>query len=1402
MIVIDKLKFFPFSTRELAIPNKPNFARYTIIFYPENTNFVNSYPFMNLRKLFVRKIHPIASRFPKTRILPSLLAQYKQMGLLPIRKIGTSTDNIFVDTTQFLDAVDVKFGDGTFRRVMVASTIKNFLTGIRSSMEGRLKIFFYFIDMDQEFQRDIYSRRIWPILDMAKQEEQFPFDYFLVGIMKDNVVTYTLFSNTDDTLPFARMRSVIANLQSAKAGFVEEDESSTAASKIVNDLKFEPNPPQIPEDQPPPVDSTIINTDDNLPLDHESRKREQERETLAIAIGQYLKAMPPSVRKKILTSKLDTDTKHSIAAKSILFSASGDIDKANELVDSVPADQKKFMFDKVKEELLSDIVTRSDPQNNSRHPIVGKIDINQVIENKEPSHILNKRKLDFEESFEKDLKNSLRLLGSKDFPLKLQSVKKTPIPVDPGDLDVSLYDKYEIVLVDGKKKKHPIEIQIPRILEDGTFLINGKKKYLIYQIILDPIYFIKAGQAKLETLYAPVSIHLKETKRKSYFDILIGGYKIPLMALMGYYLGFDDTMKLFKAKWKISDETDMSARTNIELSDGKFLNIYYTESCTEKLLNSYFEIPIQLSSTDITDKKSFTEALIKITGNRNCIFKIDEVLSNIMEPVAVQILKSKLLPFTLPQIILYICQELVKGRVDDRNNISQQRIRSSELFVHQIQKLVLGSYNEYRTRLVSGDSNAKYSLDVTQAVKEIVNSKLFRDLENINPIEELSCLTRVTPIGDGGIPDANALVSAARNIHPTYYGNLDPMDTPEGPNVGIINQLTVGAKVTSSRGSFIEQLDSADEKSGMLSVNSAVIPFVGSTDGCRVMFSGSQGRQSIPINGSEPPIIQTGYESVLTGMLSDSYVKKSIADGTIVKITDNSISIKLKNGRIQVINLAPIKLQSGQGISSLNEFKPIVKVGDTVKKNEIVAEGVHIKDGVISVGTNLLCAVMTWKGYSYEDGYIISDRVAREKLSSSALHEIEVLIKNVDRVSFIAQEGVETKRGEPLLIRTSKDVEEIVGLDLDELEQGQIITKSPGGKIVSLEIFPNVKISRYPVLEEPFQKFRIKYEESIGPFPKKFISRIDGDRQQFSGVLVKFKLIEHQQCEDGDKITNSYGGKGVIAKIEPEENMPVTPWGERIDVILNPIAIINRMNPSTIKELHLSLTSKFLAKKLVAMGTTKSKPAMDLLNSVLTTLDKTKDQKISSDSMKSFRAMSATDYANFIQKLVDSDYIFPFIIPPFQEPSLDDIKRAMSLVGAKPAYKLAIKEYGIKTRHDIAVGYLYYKKLEQQSGIKMSARSTGMVSSVTMQAIGGKGGGQKIGEMDSWSIINHGATNVLREFFGPLSDDHVTKDQIVSEITQSGSAEYREPKSSPTRQIFDTILKGMMLEPDLGNLEK
>lgn len=776
MLDINRFRLYPFKQKSIKFLNNPNKEQYTIFFYPENTDFIDSYSLLNIQKIYVKKVLLTTSVFPKVLNTGSAIKPYRELTLLPITKINEKTDNVYIDLSRYLDALDSKFKKASYRRTVVSARIKQYLNGLRGQHIGRKKVFLYTVNLDLDLPTNIQYRRIYPILEMFREEEKFPFDYFLMNIISEGSSNYYLLTKDDNQLPFNKIRTLLRGIQSKKPNFVDQDESNIAATKTVDKLDFKPN--QEPVDVIDVTKDNDIETDDSVTIDKNEEKLQQEKEIIKDVMSDYLENFSSKDRKNLINKKIDSDTAYTLATKSILYNISGDIKSVNKIVDNVPVEKRKYMFDRVKQELLKDVVKRDKPQNNSRDTLLSNVDINNITEKKDPSHILNKRKKDFTENFESDLKNSFKMLSKKDFPLSLVSMKKTPVPVDKGDLNPSLYDQYEIILKDDKNKKHKIQIQIPSLLDDGTFLINGKKKYLLFQIILDPIFFMKPGHAKLETLYATTTIYLKDRAKTRFYQILIGGYKLPLIILMAYHLGLDKTLKLFGIKNKLS-ETNDKGNFHLKLFDDKYLNFQIENNYQQYLVNPLIEYKEFLTSTNIFDKKTYDNLLIKLTGNRNSTWKISQVLDNIMEPVAVQVLKTKLLPFTFPQCMLYICQELEKGRVDDRNDISKQRIRSSEVFVHQIQKLILGSYTDYRERRLSGFNDAEYRLDVTEAVKKIVNSKLMADLENINPTEELSCFTRVKPIGEGGVPDANAITKQARNIHPTYYGNIDSMDTPE-----------------------------------------------------------------------------------------------------------------------------------------------------------------------------------------------------------------------------------------------------------------------------------------------------------------------------------------------------------------------------------------------------------------------------------------------------------------------------------------------------------------------------------------------------------------------------------------------------------------------------------------------
>lgn len=1426
MIRLDKLKIFPYKTSEIFWPGTVSTeAPVNFVFFPENSNFNQAYRRMKIPRRFCRYGTIMQSNVPRLIYTRDLVSQYLLFKLIPVRNLNPSIKNIFIDTTSYLTKVDERFGKASYRRPIVLSKYQGYLNQVNTNemFVGRTNILLYYVDITQPIGDGAMKKRGWTIIDMFKRGEFFGYQYVLLCTWTGKRTLYYMLKGNDVSLSWTRVFNIINTLKQK----VDTDEIENSTDEICDDI--------------------IVTTDVNRIVDQEYQaivnrkilpKEKQADPENSIQVADKKPNEIVSVDKLIPTSTNDLETKRAMkrylqtrpkltgflknqpitpltARKVMLASILSRNLRNDELmakaIKKIQPENYLSTVTKLKNDIVPNLLKHDDYENEPRTPVFDGAKINAINDHKNPSAILNKRKIDFQKSLKRDLINSFLILGKNEkYPLKLVDVQYTSVPVQPGDLEPSKFGQYKVSLMDDQKRIHEVVIEVPEIQDDGTFLINGNKKYMMFQIIIDPIFFLKKYQGSLQTMYAPVTIYLKKTKHKNYFNCYIAGYEVPLSLILTYHIGLDKLGKLFEFSYRTVDTDKKEGKYYaIDFKDGKSIEFSYdtNKSYITYLLDSIKEtVAYQkgMDSADLLGKTKLAEAIIKETSNRNSIFRIDQVLKNIMEPIAVEVLKSKLLPTEFDACIKYICENISLGRVDDRNDISKQRIRSSEVMSYQIQKQILASYSQYLIDREHGNNDAKYFCDTREIIKSIVNSsqsKLMRDLDNMNPYDALSALTAVSPVGDGGVPNSDAITKEARNIHDSYYGNIDSMDTPENANIGINQHLTVDAAIGNIKGSFGKVDPKDDIGVGALSVCSSVVPFVNHNDGCRVMFSGSQGRQAIPIVGNQKPLVQTGYETILTSMLDGSYIKKANHDGIVSKITPNAVYIRNKDGSEEkvIFDNPVLKSSVGQIKGSLNSFHPVVKVGQKVKSGQIVGEGKHIKDGVISVGTNLLVAMMGWKGYSFEDGYIVSESVANKTLTSTSYEEKEVLITKDDNIKFIAESGKFTRSGDVLLIRSSKDIEQLIGLNEDEITEGQQIIKSPGGRILSIEIYPNISINKFPVLIPEFEKFKARYIEANGSFPEKFFNSSSDNGVPFSGIKIIFKIERYDTCVLGDKITNNHGGKGTITHIELDKNMPVTPWGESIDILFNPIAVVNRMNPGTIYEMYCGLIAKTMARRITGMGFKKTKQARDLMELVYKTLDNTKNKVLTTNILNSFDSLGPNKYVEFINQIVDDGYVMPVFVPQFKEPTKEMIYNAMKILGLKDKYYLTLPEYGSKTLEPVAVGYLYYKKLEQQAAYKQSVRSTGKYNVTTGQATAGKaqGGGQKVGEMDSYCMISHGCINTLRELFGPLSDDKISKDEIISDIINNGEASYREPKNNTTKNRLNVWLYGMMIESDL-----
>lgn len=987
-------------------------------------------------------------------------------------------------------------------------------------------------------------------------------------------------------------------------------------------------------------------------------------------------------------------------------------------------------------------------------------------------------------------------METKELPLKVSSIEITDKPGRSGEIEKSDISLVKTIVKDKDGNEHKIQIEIPKIdPNSGTFRVNGQKKCLINQIVLCPITFPKKFESRFESSYSIFRIRSKRTRNTQYLEIFLANTWLPLSVLLFYSFGFEETLKQYGIKYRISSDKPSKIEINhVKITDTEYI---YFEKIDNELKKELIKSFTMLKLDSIGIKKTFgtreyfNDLIISMTSI-NSTYLILSNLENIVDPVVKQVLINQQLPSILKDIIYYMSFRVITGYVQDRNDILNQRIRGSEVLVHFIQKQILASYTIYKQQVLSGNKNAKFEINQSKLLSEFIRSEIVANMEYANPIEEMAVMTRISPVGKsiGGIPDKRAIQNEARNIHSSYYGNIDPLDTPEGEMIGISQQLSIGASITSARGLFSAKPFSNDEKSGMLSTSSNMIPFIENNDGARIIMATNQAKQMLPLKNPEPPAVRSGYESLLTNVLSNNFIKKSPCNGKVVKVTNESIFINCKNKKIQEISIIPVHLKSGSGKNTLSIFKPTVLPNQIIQENQIIAEGSCISGGTISLGRTLCTAVMPYRGYNFEDGIVINEKlINQDKLTS--IHGImeEVLVSENDRVLEIAKIGNNIEKGSPILRKTIGEIEQLLGFseeDGEEVIGQQFIKKSPGGIIVDIDVFSNVDDTKFPILKDLIQRTKRRY----GTTPHEKFS-IKGNT--IKGILIRFKIEQELKIGLGDKLANRFGAKGIISLVEKNENMPRTPWGDYVDIIVNPVGIIGRSNIGQLYELYCGLISRDVGQRIINYK--KKDQILNLMKQIYSILDASKNKEFSKRLLGNISSLSQREFLNLVEQIRISGYS-PIIVPPFQAPKPDQIKQALTLLGLKPGYELFLPFYGTKTKSEVPVGYMYFSKLEHIASEKVYGRSTGPVTSKTLQPTSGKRreGGQRLGEADTYSLISYNCPTLLSEMLGPLSDDLTTKNEIISEIIQTGGASYRDAKISPAKDLLNSYFISLILE--------
>ena len=689
----------------------------------------------------------------------------------------------------------------------------------------------------------------------------------------------------------------------------------------------------------------------------------------------------------------------------------------------------------------------------------------------------------------------------------------------------------------------------------------------------------------------------------------------------------------------------------------------------------------------------------------------------------------------------------------------------------------------------------------SKILSSVINSffgtnALSQFMDQNNPLAELRHKRRISALGPGGLSRERAGFEV-RDIHYSHYGRMCPIETPEGPNIGLITSLATFAKINQygfieapyrkvdketgrvtdeivymtadtedefviaqanepldEEGRFIDKKVSARYRDEILevpgsridymdisprqlvSVVTACIPFLENDDANRALMGSNMQCQAVPLLTTDSPIVGTGIEHKIAKDSGSAVLTKE--DGVVEKVAADQIVIKGDSGIRHTHKL--IKFARSNQSCCIN-YRPIVKEGERVKRNDIIADGPAMDNGELALGKNILIGFMTWEGYNYEDAVLISEELVKNDVFTSIhVEEYEC-------------EARDTKLGPEEITRDIPNVSEDTLKDLDEQGIIRIGAEVHAGDILVGKVTPKGEteltaeerllraIFGEKAREVRDTSLRVPHgEQGIIIDVKKF-TRENGDELS-PGVneVVRCVIAQKRKISVGDKMAGRHGNKGVVSRVLPQEDMPFLEDGTPLQIVLNPLGVPSRMNIGQVLEMHLGYAYRCLSLKT----------REQLENTII---DDNFRQNI-------IDAKSKAREGRFIK----------LATPVFDGAQDEDIKLAFKEAGLRPDFKSVVYDgrTGEKFDNPVTVGVMYYLKLHHLVDDKIHARSTGPYSLVTQQPLGGKAqfGGQRFGEMEVWALEAYGAAYTLQEILTVKSDDIVGRVKTYEAIVK------------------------------------
>lgn len=985
----------------------------------------------------------------------------------------------------------------------------------------------------------------------------------------------------------------------------------------------------------------------------------------------------------------------------------------------------------------------------------------------------------------------------------VKSIKFIPAKSAETEIKNTVMEYINIQCIGPDGKTQTLKFLIPKLTEDRYIVSGGLKWYYPTVMSTVPVFTVKPNIVQFRSNYASIQFHHGIFNRREDIRCFMGGFKIPFALLMSCMMTVEGLLNHFGFTYIISDKKIRKADTvKLPLSDGRYLIINEkTDDMSKCILNGLILMFRKYQPKDINSRKEAIEALKAYTGQSKSEYIFNQIQKYIVDIQTEDVLKAHGLPTKLTDICLHCAEKALSGVEEDKLSINQTYLRTTDIITTAVEKGIHVAVSTYKQQHIY-DPKKPISVDQTYVYKYFRENGVLQLLEQQNPTEELSAYAAVRIVGPGGLPNKDAVQPKDRALRMDHFGNIDPVDTSEG-DPGTRIYLTTGHLYDRNRIAF-SKMNLSKNNRYILGPSSSLTPYADKDDQGRLILASNQTRQALPLEESEVPYVCSGFESKVAALLSSTFVRKAKDNGEVLYMDENIIIIETEKGEKQVIDIRPESLKSGSGIDAAITFTPKVKVGEKVKKNQILATNQFIKP-VLTQGINAKCCYLSYLGYNYEDGIVISESFAK-KLKSLHYDTIEInLTPNDELIKFPAIKE-HFKEGESI-VKIRKNV--AGGISLSE---EYIVTAPSDLSVVDIEVYPTDIKQVKPIIDEiekHYSETNKKLKEfGVNPiFDKsKIISNAgnfteSGEKLKYTKIIIK--IVRSMTASLGDKLTNRHTAKGVITHIVPNDLMPETvDTGEKMDIIINSLSVISRMNLGQIHELALGNILYQATKKLKEMvDTSKTREEIEeFIIKLYEILDPTSDKSYSSDISKNIKMKSDTEFNSMIEKIAREN--LRFIAAPFNSPKAEQIKEAADFLNIKLAEKMKIPEINDKTitKNDIAWGVMYIQKLEHISEMKQNVRNIGPYVKTTLEPTRGKAraGGQRMGELDTWAILAYDAEDVLRDFWVVNGDNPEAKKKVLSDIYSQGKSDVdiKSLARSGAGQMYDALLLGMGIDPN------